>query len=47
MASSADHDQEYPDDFVAGLEWVWGEGFLSPGGRLQSHSWEGFDSWTT
>lgn len=23
---------QYPDDFVAGLEWMWGEGFLSPGG---------------
>ena len=25
------HD-EYGDTFVAGLEWMWGEGFLSPGG---------------
>lgn len=23
---------QYPDDLVAGLEWMWGEGFLSPGG---------------
>ena len=23
---------EYDDAFVAGLEWIWGEGFLSPGG---------------
>lgn len=23
---------QYPDEFVAGLEWMWGEGFLSPGG---------------
>ncbi len=27
-----EHDREYTEDFVAGLEWVWGEGFLSPGG---------------
>jgi SAM-dependent methyltransferase len=25
-------DHEYAEDFVAGLEWIWGEGFLSPGG---------------
>ena len=24
--------KQYPDDFVAGIEWMWGEGFLSPGG---------------
>ena len=24
--------EEYDDTFVAGLEWMWGEGFLSPGG---------------
>ena len=23
---------EYTEEFVAGLEWIWGEGFLSPGG---------------
>ncbi len=27
-----DHDNEYTDDFVAKLELLWGEGFLSPGG---------------
>ncbi len=27
-----ERDHEYTEDFVAGLEWVWGEGFLSPGG---------------
>ena len=26
------HHEEYGDAFVAGLEWMWGEGFLSPGG---------------
>ena len=25
-------DHEYTEEFVAGLEWIWGEGFLSPGG---------------
>lgn len=24
--------RQYPDDFVASIEWMWGEGFLSPGG---------------
>ena len=27
------HDDEYGETFVAGLEWMWGEGFLSPGGE--------------
>ena len=26
---------EYDDDFVRGLEWMWGEGFLSPGGPAE------------
>ena len=30
--SGEDHHEEYGDTFVAGLEWMWGEGFLSPGG---------------
>ena len=32
MTSRDDHYEEYGDTFVAGLEWMWGEGFLSPGG---------------
>ena len=32
MTTPSDHENEYDDAFVAGLEWVWGEGFLSPGG---------------
>lgn len=32
MTTAAEHKNEYDDDFVAGLEFVWGEGFLSPGG---------------
>ena len=28
-------DDEYSDQFVAGLEWMWGEGFLSPGGPAE------------
>ena len=30
--SDQEHHEEYGDTFVAGLEWMWGEGFLSPGG---------------
>ncbi len=30
MKDTRDH--EYTEEFVAGLEWIWGEGFLSPGG---------------
>jgi len=33
VSRDTDHDDEYDDDFVAGLEWMWGEGFLSPGGQ--------------
>ena len=32
MTCPDDHHEEYDDAFVAGLEWMWGEGFLSPGG---------------
>ena len=31
--SANDHHDEYGETFVAGLEWMWGEGFLSPGGE--------------
>ena len=31
--SDQDHHDEYGETFVAGLEWMWGEGFLSPGGE--------------
>jgi phosphoethanolamine N-methyltransferase len=27
-----EQDHEYTEQFVAGIEWIWGEGFLSPGG---------------
>ncbi len=30
-----DHHEEYPEDFVAGLEWMWGAGFMSPGGPAE------------
>ena len=30
--NGAVHHGEYGGTFVAGLEWMWGEGFLSPGG---------------
>lgn len=32
MRDEQTHHDEYDDTFVAGLEWMWGEGFLSPGG---------------
>ena len=35
MNNHHDHDNEYDDLFVAGLEWIWGEGFLSPGGPAE------------
>lgn len=28
----SEHKNEYSNDFVSGLEWMWGQGFLSPGG---------------
>ena len=31
--SAHDHHDEYGETFVAGLEWMWGDGFLSPGGE--------------
>ena len=33
--SPHDHHDEYGETFVAGLEWMWGEGFLSPGGEAE------------
>ena len=35
MAGGQVHENEYTDDFVAGLEWMWGKGFLSPGGPAE------------
>ena len=32
MSSSSDH-QEYDENFVGALEVIWGEGYLSPGGK--------------
>ena len=32
---SAGNGSEYPEEFVAGLEWMWGEGWLSPGGPVE------------
>ena len=33
--SAQDHHDEYGETFVAGLEWMWGDGFLSPGGEAE------------
>lgn len=30
---TVEHDNEYTDSFVSALEMVWGDGFLSPGGK--------------
>ena len=30
-----EHHDEYNETFVAGLEWMWGEGFMSPGGPAE------------
>ncbi len=35
MSNEQAHHDEYDDTFVAGLEWMWGEGFLSPGGPAE------------
>lgn len=35
MAHDQEHHNEYDESFVAGLEWMWGEGFLSPGGPAE------------
>ena len=32
MPGESEEHQEYTDEFVAGLECMWGDGFLSPGG---------------
>ena len=31
--SDREHENEYTDDFVDAMELIWGEGFLSPGGK--------------
>lgn len=33
--NNQEHHNEYDELFVAGLEWMWGEGFLSPGGPAE------------
>ncbi len=35
MSSTNEDHHEYDDLFVAGLEWIWGEGFMSPGGSAE------------
>ena len=31
----SNHHEEYPEEFVKGLEWIWGAGFMSPGGPAE------------
>ena len=33
--SSVQHHDEYSDEFIAALQWIWGRGFLSPGGASE------------
>lgn len=33
MNSPTEPESEYPDEFIARLQFKWGEGFLSPGGE--------------
>ncbi len=35
-AASIDGEAEYTEEFVSFLEVIWGEGYLSPGGRMGS-----------
>lgn len=30
--STASHQNEYNEDFITALQWMWGDGYLSPGG---------------
>lgn len=32
MSEHDDSSYEYTEDFIAGLQWMWGDGYLSPGG---------------
>ena len=44
MEETTEHDNEYDDAFVARLELLWGEGFLSPGGAQEvAELLSGFD----
>jgi len=33
--SAAAHHNEYSEDFITALQWMWGDGYLSPGGPLE------------